>query len=216
MTRPLNIEVKTLAERWKVALLKQSRCPYKNAVLCVFVDLCVQSCLTLCNPMDYSPPGSSVHGIFKARILEQVAISFPGDFPNPGMELLSTCLLHWQVDSLKLSHLERPGFVQILIFDEKTRKYERVSHPVISKSLHLNDCSQPVSCIHGILWARTLKWVAIPFSRGFSWPRDQTCVSCTAGRVFTVWATREALHCWLTSPPNIWTNRLSGRKSNSN
>ena len=35
-----------------------------------------QSCLTLCNPVDCSPPGSSVHGILQARILEQVAISF--------------------------------------------------------------------------------------------------------------------------------------------
>ena len=35
-----------------------------------------QSCLTLCNPMDCSPPGSSVHGIFQARTLEWVAISF--------------------------------------------------------------------------------------------------------------------------------------------
>ena len=36
----------------------------------------IQSCLTLCNPMDCSPPGSSVHGISQARILEWVAISF--------------------------------------------------------------------------------------------------------------------------------------------
>ena len=36
----------------------------------------LQSCLTLCNPMDYSLPGSSVHGISKARLLEWVAISF--------------------------------------------------------------------------------------------------------------------------------------------
>ena len=35
-----------------------------------------QSCPTLCDPMDCSPPGSSVHGIFQARILEWVAISF--------------------------------------------------------------------------------------------------------------------------------------------
>ena len=35
-----------------------------------------QSCPTVCNPMDYSPPGSSIHGIFKARMLEWVAISF--------------------------------------------------------------------------------------------------------------------------------------------
>ena len=36
----------------------------------------VQSCLTLCDPMDYSLPGSSVHGIFQARVLEWAAISF--------------------------------------------------------------------------------------------------------------------------------------------
>ena len=45
--------------------------------VCIHVCVCVcaQSCLTLCNPMDCSPPGSSVHGIFQARILEWVAIS---------------------------------------------------------------------------------------------------------------------------------------------
>ena len=36
----------------------------------------LKSCLTLCDPMDYSPPGSSVHGILQARILEWVALSF--------------------------------------------------------------------------------------------------------------------------------------------
>ena len=39
--------------------------------------------------------------------------------------------------------------------------------------------------VHGILQARTLEWVAMPFSRGSSWPRDQTWVSCVAGRFFT-------------------------------
>ena len=41
----------------------------------------LQSCLTLCDPMDSSPPGSSVHGILQARILEWVAISFSIHFP---------------------------------------------------------------------------------------------------------------------------------------
>ena len=36
----------------------------------------LQLCLTLCNPMDHGPPGSSVHGIFQARVLEWVAVSF--------------------------------------------------------------------------------------------------------------------------------------------
>ena len=49
------------------------------------------------------------------------------------------------------------------------------------------------SSVHGILQARILEWVAIPFSRGSSQPRDWTQVSCIASRFFTLWATREAL-----------------------
>ena len=52
------------------------------------------------------------------------------------------------------------------------------------------DCSPPGSSVHEILQARILEWVAIPFSRGSSWPRDQIWVSCIAGRFFTIWATR--------------------------
>ena len=49
----------------------------------------LQSCPTLCNPMGYSPPGSSLHGIPQARILERVAMPPPGDLPNPGMKPMS-------------------------------------------------------------------------------------------------------------------------------
>ena len=49
---------------------------------------------------------------------------------------------------------------------------------------------------HGILQARILEWVVIPFSRGSSQPRDQTQVSRIAGRFFTSWATREAQEYW--------------------
>ena len=48
----------------------------KNNLMIKCCCLVAQSCLTLCDPMDYSPPGSSVHGISQARILEWVAISF--------------------------------------------------------------------------------------------------------------------------------------------
>ena len=54
------------------------------------------------------------------------------------------------------------------------------------------DCSLPGSSVHGIFQARVLEWVAISFSWGSSRPRDWTQVSRTAGRHFTVWATREA------------------------
>ena len=48
--------------------------------------LFAQSCPTLCDPMDCSPPGSSVHGILQARTPEWVAIPSRGDLPNPGIE----------------------------------------------------------------------------------------------------------------------------------
>ena len=48
--------------------------------------MCAQSSPTLCDPMDYKPPGSSVHEIFQARILEWVAISYSRDLPSPGIE----------------------------------------------------------------------------------------------------------------------------------
>ena len=53
------------------------------------------------------------------------------------------------------------------------------------------NCSLRGSSVHGILQARILKWAAMPSSRGSSWPRDWTRVSCMAGSFFTVWATRK-------------------------
>ena len=50
--------------------------------------------------------------------------------------------------------------------------------------------------VQGILQARILEWVAFPFSRRSSQPRDQTQVSRTIGRFFTSWATREAQEYW--------------------
>ena len=48
------------------------------------------------------------------------------------------------------------------------------------------DCSPPGSSVHGILQARILEWVAIPFSRESSQSRDQTQASHIAGRFFTI------------------------------
>ena len=56
------------------------------------------------------------------------------------------------------------------------------------------DYSLPDSSVHGILQARILEWVAFPFSRGSSQPRDQTQVSSIADRFFTIWSTREPLY----------------------
>ena len=54
--------------------------------------MCAQSCLTLCDPMGWSPPAASVNGIFQARILEWFAIPPPGYLPDPGIEPASPSL----------------------------------------------------------------------------------------------------------------------------
>ena len=59
------------------------------------------------------------------------------------------------------------------------------------------NCSPPGSSVHGILQARILEWVAIPFSRQSSWPREHTWVSCIAGGFFTFWTTREVQYILL-------------------
>ena len=84
---------------------------------------CVQSCPTLCGPMDCSPLGSSAYGIFQARILVKVKV------------------------------------IQL--------------YPIL--------CDPMDYAVRGILQARILEWIAFPFSRGSSQPRDGTQVSCIAG-----------------------------------
>ena len=67
------------------------------------------------------------------------------------------------------------------------------SHSVMSNSLQPMDCGLPGSSAHGVLQARMLEWVTVPFSRESCQPRDQTQVSRIAGGFSTIWATREAL-----------------------
>ena len=74
--------------------------------------LVTESCPTLRDPMDCSPPGSSVHGILQARRLEWVVVSFTRDLPDPGIEPRSPALADrfftiwatWEVLSFVLSH----------------------------------------------------------------------------------------------------------------
>ena len=61
----------------------------------LWVQVCLFSCSVMSDswdPVDCSLPGSSVHGILQARILEWVAISFSRDLPNPGIEAKSPAL----------------------------------------------------------------------------------------------------------------------------
>jgi len=54
-------------------------------------------------------------------------------------------------------------------------------------------CSPPGSSVHGVSQARVLEWAAISFSRGSSWPRDQTHISYIGRQILYHWTTREAL-----------------------
>ena len=64
-------------------------------------------------------------------------------------------------------------------------------HACLVVSDFLQPWGPPGSSVHGIFLVRTLEWVAIPFFRGYSQPRDQTQFSCFSGRFFTISTTRE-------------------------
>ena len=90
---------------------------------CVRVCVCVlitQLCLTLCDPMDCSPPGSSVYGILQARILDRVDIPF-SNLPDPGIE---PGLLHCRQILCHLSHQESPTKVIEVKLEDKRVELE--------------------------------------------------------------------------------------------
>ena len=100
-----------LTLQWGVEGLTENGCIYLDLgggytwrhMLCC----CAQSLshVWLCDPTDCSPPGSSVHGIVQARILDWAAISDFKGSSQPRDQIWISCLLHWQVDSLALNHL---------------------------------------------------------------------------------------------------------------
>ena len=75
--------------------------PSQHCQLCVCGRSRFSPVQLFATPVDHSPPGSSVHEILQARMLEWVAVFYPGDLPNPGIEPVSPAL---QADSLPLSH----------------------------------------------------------------------------------------------------------------
>ena len=96
-----------------------------NHTVCVWLCVLVtQACLVLCDPMNYSLPGSSVHGIFQARILQWVAISYSGWFSQPRNRTQVSCLAdgfftpeprlprwcQWQKICLPMQRCQRLGF----------------------------------------------------------------------------------------------------------
>ena len=107
--------------------------------------------------------------------------------PSPGV-CLGSCFLHWWC------HPTISSSEALFSFCPWSFPASESESEVAQLCLTLwepMDCSLPGSSIHGFS-ARILEWVVTSFSRGSSWPRDQTWVSLTEGRLFTIWATREA------------------------
>ena len=115
------------------------------------------SCVWLfATPWTVSLSGSSVHGILQARILEWVAISSSRGSSWPRDRTSGSVLLPLQVGSLPLAPPGKPLKMQVKVAQ---------SCPIL--------CNPMDYTVHGILQARTLEWVAFPFSRRSSQPRDQ-------------------------------------------
>ena len=149
--------------------------------------------------MDYSSPGSYVHGILQARILEWVAISFsrrsspPRDWTQVSYVAPAltggffTTSATWEVLSPDRMWSLKISFDVFFLKEVKKESEVVQSCPALCDPM---DCSLTGFSIREIFQARILEWVAISFSRGSSQPRDWTLVSHTAGRLFTIWATR--------------------------
>ena len=106
------------------------------------------------------------------------------------------------------------------IFCKAGWKWKKVKEKKVKVAQSCPSLCDPMDyTVHGILQARILEWVAFPFSRGSSQPRDQNQVSCIAGGFFTSWATREAQWYWIPLTfaylkilsPQIWILTLLGR-----
>ena len=138
-----------------------------------------QSCRTLCDPVDCSLSSSSVHGIFQGRVLEWIAISFSRGSSRPR-------------NQTRVSRIAGRRFTiwatMVLKFITKIVVY------LLSHGQLLLPCG---------LWTTRLlcPWVfpgkstgvlAISFFRGYSWPRNRTCISYIVKQILYHWATREA------------------------
>ena len=138
----------------------------------------LQSCPTLWDAMDCSPPGSSVHGILQARILEWVAmLSSRGSFQHRDWTLV------FCVSCIAAAAAAAANSLQscLTLWDPM-------------------DCSLPGFSVHGILQARTLEWGAISFSNAWKW--KVTVKSLSRVRLFaTPWT---AAH---QAPPSMGFSR---------
>ena len=151
-----------------------------------FVDMCVLSCfshvqlfVTLWTVARQAPLSM---GFSRQEYWTGLPHPSPGDLPNPGIK------------SASLIRKNYSNKVVLMYYKTCLKANLNIqSTEIHSQKKKKKFQNQPLGfSVHGILQARILDWVAIPFSRGSSRPRDWIWVSCIAGRFFTTWATREA------------------------
>ena len=78
------LELESTSSEYAVKIVEMTKKKKRLTILHMYAKL-LQLCPTVCNPMDHSRPGSFVHGILQARMLEWVAMPFSGDLPDPGI-----------------------------------------------------------------------------------------------------------------------------------
>jgi len=110
---------------------------------------------------------------------------------------MGVCVYHSQTSSL--SHPYPLSLLLIMGLFSKVKVLVTQLCPTLCESDYNMDCGLPGLSVHGILWARVLGWVAIPFSRGSSRSRDHTWIFCIAGVFFAIWVTGETLSIFLFS-----------------
>ena len=126
----------------QASLLLLHPCPiWRDCVLSHF------SGVPLCNPMDYSPPGSSVHGILQAMIQDGLPCPPPGDFPNPGIKPMSPAL---QADSLPTweAYMKKLSTGTVLLFHSSSPKNTRTLWPFNSPRCELGPHSTSLHWWH--------------------------------------------------------------------
>ena len=184
-------------------------------ILTLHARLCaklLQSCPTLCDSVDCSPLGSSVHGDSPDKnpgvgchaLLQGILPNECGcqSHSCESFSVVSNSMTPWTVAcqaplSMEFSRQEYwsglprppPGDLTEWMWTSKSLMWKLLSCVQLYDPM---DCSLPGSSVHGILQTRMLEWVAISLYRRSSQPRDWTQISSIAGWFFTIWATREA------------------------
>ena len=180
----------------------------------LFYCLVTKSRSTLCDAMNCSTPGSlpltSSQSLLKFMSIESVMPSIhlilSPTVPlslnlsqNQGLihthththththsfVTFSSIISYYKILSI-VSCVMQQVIVDYLSYTWKVKVLVAQSCPTLCNPM---DYRPPGSSVHGILQTRILEWVVTAFSRGSSWPRDWTQLSCIAGRFFTMWVT---------------------------